>query len=105
MRLIDADTINMDGLRAPGYECSEPCDYYLGATCAFELINAAPTVEAVPLKDLCLLLHDVTNTPCHTFYGAEKCQKLVNCNPEWDDAECWEAFLRAWLKERYNEAN
>lgn len=60
-----------------------------------------PTVPAVPLDKLCLLLHDIAGCPCHTQPGEDMCNRLIGdyCNPEWDDIECWKQFLTKWMEE------
>lgn len=70
-----------------------------------ELVSAmeeAPSVPAVPLDKLCLLLHDIAVSPCYTQPGEDMCNQLIGdqCNPEWDDAECWKQFLTKWMEEQ-----
>ena len=66
-----------------------------------ELWNV-PSVPAVPLDKLCLLLHDIAGSPCYTQPGEDMCNQLIGdqCNPEWDDAECWKKFLTKWMEEQ-----
>ena len=63
--------------------------------------NVIPTVPAVPLDELCLLLHDIAGSPCYTQPGEDMCNQLIGgqCNPEWSDEECWKRFLTKWMEE------
>lgn len=67
-------------------------------------IKIVPSIPAVPLDELCLLLHDIAGSPCYTQPGEDMCHQLIGdqCNPEWDDAECWKQFLTKWMEAQGN---
>ena len=67
-----------------------------------EKLNNIPTVPAVPLDKLCLLLHYIAGSPCYTQQGADMCNQLIGdqCNTEWDDVKCWKQFLTKWMEEK-----
>lgn len=78
------DALNMNGCCGMGITYLMDCD----------------SVPAVPLDELCLLLHDIAGSPCYTQPGEDMCNQLIGdqCNPEWDDAECWKQFLTKWME-------
>ena len=65
-----------------------------------QYIEIIPAVPAVPLDELCLLLHDIAGSPCYTQPGEDMCNQIIGdqCNPECDDAECWKKFLTKWME-------
>ena len=63
-------------------------------------ISTVPSILAVPLDELCLLLHDIVGAPCYTQYGEDVCNQLIgdSCNTEWNDEECWKQLLTKWME-------
>ena len=63
-------------------------------------LKNVPSVPAVPLDKLCLLLHDIAGCPCYTQRGEDMCNRLIGdqCNAEWNDVECWKLFLTKWME-------
>lgn len=76
--------------------------YGKGIRDAIKDIEALPSVQAVPLDKLCLLLSDIAGAPCYTQNGEDKCFQLIgdSCNVKWSDKECWKRFLTKWLEEQ-----
>jgi hypothetical protein len=103
MRLIDADAFDKV-LSDAQNECKK-----CGGNFRYGVLSAVrgnmlkqPTVNAVPLDKLCLLLHDIAGCPCYSQPGEDMCNRLIGdqCNTEWDDVECWKRFLTKWMEEQ-----
>ena len=102
MRLIDACPFDVHACTVPEGNEDYTKGYLDGVGHVLEEMDAAPTVDAVPLWPICLLLHDIANAPCCWPEGEKKCLQLLGdkqkCS-EWGDEECWAHFLRAWLRQ------
>lgn len=95
MRLIDATPFSFEKVVIPDGTGSFMRGYGLGAKHVCDEIDAAPTVEAVPLDKLCEWLGNFAN-PCkigiRCYYPDDN---DYDCMPT---VECWRYVLTKWME-------